>query len=83
MYGITDDVVSDHALAARWNVRTQLLREIARAIIPGLDEKGQRERYYLGRDEQEAVRDIDRDRPEAWPPSLGRVERPSKATEES
>jgi len=58
MYEITDDVVSGHALAARWKVRTQLLREIARAVIPGLETKGQREKYYLGRDEQEAVRDI-------------------------
>lgn len=58
MYEVTDEVVSGHALAARWKVRTQLLREIARAVVPGLEEKGQRERYYLGRDEQEAVRDI-------------------------
>lgn len=58
MYEVTDDIVTGHALAARWKVRTQLLREIARAVIPGLEEKGQRERYYLGRDEQEAVRDI-------------------------
>lgn len=58
MYEVTDEVVSGHSLAARWNVRTQLLREIARAVIPGLEEKGQRERYYLGREEQERVRDI-------------------------
>jgi hypothetical protein len=58
VYEVTDEVVSGHALAARWNVRTQLLREIARAVIPGLEAKGQRERYYLGRDEQQAVRDI-------------------------
>lgn len=58
MYEVTDDVVSGHALAERWKVRTQLLREIARAVIPGLEEKGQRDRYYLGRDEQRVVRDI-------------------------
>lgn len=58
MYEVADEVVSGHALAARWKVRTQLLREIARAILPGLEQKGQRERYYLGREEQEKVRDI-------------------------
>lgn len=58
MYELSNDIVSGHARAARWKVRTQLLREIARAVISGLEEKGQRERYYLGRDEQQAVRDI-------------------------
>ena len=58
MYEVSDDVVSGHALAARWKVRTHLLREIARATLPGLDEKEQRERYYLGPEEQKAVREV-------------------------
>jgi hypothetical protein len=45
-------------LAARWKVRTYLLREIARAIVPGLEEKGQRERYHLGPEDQLALRQV-------------------------
>jgi hypothetical protein len=58
MYEVSDDVVSGHALAARWKVRTYLLREIARATLPGLQVNGRRERYYLGPDEQRALRDV-------------------------
>ena len=58
MYEVSDDIVSRHALAARWKVRTYLLREIARATLPSLQEKGQRERYYLGREEQEALLEV-------------------------
>lgn len=36
-------------------VRTHLLREIARAVVPGGDVKEQRERYILGASEQRAV----------------------------
>jgi hypothetical protein len=58
VYEVTEDVVSGHALAARWKVRTYLLREVTRPLFPAMGGKEQRERYHLGRDEQAALKDV-------------------------
>ena len=54
-FEVNDDLVSGDQLAVRWRVRSFLLREIARAILPEGAAKGYRDRFNLGRPEQEAL----------------------------
>jgi hypothetical protein len=65
-FEITDEVVTGHQLATRWGVRSYMLREIARAILPEGATKGYRDRFNLGQQEQEALarvmETIDRER---------------------
>lgn len=58
MLEVSDDVMSGHALAKRWKVRSYLLREVARDVLPGEQHKGPRERFNLGPDEQRALRRV-------------------------
>ena len=54
MYEVSDDLVGGGAVEG---ADAAAARDRA-ADIPDLEEEGQRERYYHGRDEQQAVRDI-------------------------
>jgi len=52
VYEVTDKIVSGHALATRWEVRSSCCARSPAPSSAVWKGRGKRERYYLGRDER-------------------------------